>query len=154
MPRTKSYLKPKKGSLIVPRGRKETVKGPETAEEVMAGMKGGDVRTGVVSPTKPTYVPLVETLTSDTIAQKRALQSLLAKYIMPNSLSSKSTADADKRSLVNKLNRRTLQELKELVPDRIKRMSVEELKSILDGSGDILDEEKVEIQNLYMGTSP
>lgn len=150
MPKAKTYLKPKKGNLIVPRGRK----GPETAEEVMAGMKGGDVRAGVVTPPKPTFVSPIESLDAEGILQKRALQTLLTKYIMPNSLSSKSTPEADRRSLINKLNRRTLQELKELVPDRIKRMSAEKLQSILDGSGEILDEEKVEIQNLYMSASP
>ena len=73
---------------------------------------------------------------------------------MPNSLSSKSTDIADKRSLVNKLNRSTLKELRELVPDRIKRMSIEKLQGLLDGTEEILDEESVEMQTLYMDISP
>ena len=152
MPRTKTYLKPGKEKLLVKMGRKENV--PESAEEIMAGMKRGEERIGGSPPKNPPFIPTPETLDAEGMAQKRALQSLLVKYILPNSLSSKSSPEADRRSLINKLNRRTLKELRELVPVRIKRMSSEKLKGILDGTEEILDEEKVEIQNLYMDTSP
>lgn len=150
MPRTEQYLKPKKEELLVPMGRKE----PESAGEVMARMKGGEKRVGRTGGKPTPKIEEPEVLNAEGIEQKRLVQAILTKIIMPVSLSSKSTPEADKRSLINKLNRRALRELRVLLPDRIKRMSNEKLKQILDGTEEMLDEEKVEIQNLYMEVSP
>jgi len=130
---------------------------PETPGEITAGMRGGEERSATKTYYPKKHPPIIEEpeiLDADGIAQKRALISLLSKVIMPNSLSSKSTDIADRRSLVNKLNRSTLKKLREFVPDRIKRMSTEKLQSIASGDEQILDEESVEIQTLYMDLSP
>lgn len=152
MPKTRTYLKPKKKDLLVKRGRKES---DTTVEGAMAGMKGGEARGGDLwgKTTRSVDMPEPDNLDADGIARKRAIVSLLTSVIMPNSLSSKSTPEMDKRSLINKLNKSTFVEIKRLVPDRIKRMSTEKLQGILDGTEEVLDEEKVEMQNLYMDTS-
>ena len=154
MPARKSFVKPNKGNLLVKKGNRDV---PEAPEEIMSGMKGGEGRSATKNWYPKKHIPIViepENLDADGIAQKRATISLLTKVIMPNSLSSKSTDIADKRSLVNKLNRCRLEELRRLIPDRIKRMSTEKLQSISDGTEEILDEESVEIQTLYMDISP
>ena len=151
MPRTEQYLRPKKDDLLVPMGRKQK---PESASEVTAGMKAGEKRAGRTGGKPDPVIEEPEVLDAEGVEQKRLFQAILTKTILPNSLSSKSTPEADKRSLVNKLNRRTLRELRGLIPDRIKRMSNEKLEKILDGTEEMLDEEKVEIQTLYMEVSP
>ncbi len=150
MAKSSTYLKPDKKNLIVPRGRKKS----STIEGAMAGMKGGEVREGDLwdKKTKPELVP--EVLDADGIARRRAITSILTSTIMPNSLSSKSTEQMDRRSLINKLNRSSLKELKRLLPDRIKRMSTENLQNLAEHPDEIPDEERVEIQNLYMDVSP
>ena len=154
MPVRKVFTKPDKSNLLVKRGQRDV---PDTPGEIMAGMKGGEERVGTKTYYPKKNIPIIpepEVLNTEGIALKRATIGLLTKVIMPNSLSSKSTDIADKRSLVNKLNRRTLKELREFVPDRIKRMSVEKLQNIANGTEEVLDEESVEIQTLYMGISP
>ena len=150
MPKLQQYVKPGKENLII--SNKKRV--PKSAEDVMAGMKGGDERIGSNYTIKSAPKPAVDNLDAEGIAQKRAMRDLLISAIVPNSLSSKSSPEQDKRSLVGKFNKCTLKELKGFIPDRIKRMSVEKLKGILDGTEEITDEEKVEIQDLYMGISP
>ncbi len=154
MPTRKSFVKPNKGNLLVKKGTRDI---PEAPVEITAGMRGGEARSDSKHWYPKRHTPIIlepESLDADGIAQKRATISLLTKVILPNSLSSKSTDIADKRSLVNKLNRCRLEELRRLIPDRIKRMSTEKLQSILDGTEEILDEESVEIQTLYLDVSP
>ena len=149
MPGRKTFVKPGKEQLIVPRGRRA----PESAEEVMVGLKKGS-RIGSSYVGKPDFVPEVDDLDAEGVARKRAIRSLLTSVIIPNSLSSKTSSEQDKRSLVGKLNKRTLKELNGFIPDRIKRMSVEKLQKVLDGTEEITDEEKVEMQDLYKSISP
>ena len=154
MPTRKTFVKPNKGNLLVKKGERDI---PETPGAIMAGMRGGEERYATKNYYPKKHIPVIqepEILDADGIAQKRAVIGLLTKVIMPNSLSSKSTDIADKRSLVNKLNRSTLKKLREFVPDRIKRLSTEKLQSIASGTEEILDEESVEIQTLYMDLSP
>ena len=154
MPTRKTFVKPNKGNLLVKKGQREV---PETPGEIMANMRGGEERSATATYYPKKHPPVVqepEVLDADGIALKRATISLLTKVIVPNSLSSKSTDIADKRSLVNKLNRNTLKKLREFVPDRIKRLSTEKLQAIASGTEEILDEESVEIQTLYMDISP
>lgn len=157
MPKSKTFVKPGKENLIAPLGRKAASK----AGEVMAGMERGEERTGQGKqmpssnhPNLPDYMPEPENLDAEGIAQKRVLRGLLVSVLVPNSLSSKTSGEQDKRSLVSKLNKRTLKELKGFVPDRINRMSVLKLQNILDGTEEITDEEKVEMQDLYKDISP
>lgn len=149
MPKTKTFVKPGKENLIVPRGRKAA----EGAGEVMANMKRGDARFGG-HVRQPDFIPEPENLDTEGIARKRVLRGLLVSVLIPDSLSSKSSPEQDKRSLVNKLNKRMLKELKGFIPDRINRMSVEKLQNIIDGTEEITDEEKVEMQDLYKNISP
>lgn len=154
MPARKTFVKPDKSNLLVKMGRKDT---PETADGILKEMGNKTEASGVKHFYPKKHPPVIaepEVLDEEGVAQKRALIDLLTKLIIPNALSSRSTPEQDKRSLVLKLNRCELKELKGLVPDRIKRMSVEKLKSILDGTDDIKEEEKVEIQSLYMDISP
>ena len=150
----KTFLKPKKGSLLVEQGRKSE-RATEGAGEAMAGMQRGDKRVGRGwSEKKLKRTPEPENLDAEAIARRHAIIGLLSSVIMPNSLSSKSTELMDRRSLLNKLNKRTLRELKELTPDRLKRMSAEKLGEIFDGTEELPDGEKVEIQDLYKDLSP
>lgn len=152
MPREKKYLKPKKDKLLVKMGRKEQT---QTVTGVMADMEGGEKREGDLWKKKyrPDYIQPPDNLDADGLARRRAMVSLLTQIIMPNSLSSKSTAEMDKRSFVNKLNKSTFVQIKRLIPDRIKRLSTEKLQSAVLNPDEILDEEKVEMQNLYMDIS-
>ncbi len=153
MPR-KTFLKPKKGNLLVKQGRKNEG-AAESAGEVMAGMQHGDERVGRGwSEKKVKNAPEPENLDAEAIARRHAIIGLLSSTIMPNSLSSKSSELMDRRSLLNKLNKCTLKELRELTPDRLKRMPAEKLKEIADGAEELPDGEKVEIQDLYKDLSP
>jgi len=148
MPR-KTFVKPNKSNLLVKRGTRPA------PGDMMAGMKRGEERVGTGrldgSKKRADFMP-TETLSADDTARKRAFISLLTKVVTPNSLSSKSTLEQDKRSLVDKLNKSMLKEIKELVPDRIKRMSLEKLQELdIDG---VTDSEQVEMQTLYMDASP
>ena len=151
MPARKSFVKPEKSNLLVNKGQRET------PGEMMAGMKGGEARTETSRYYPKKHVPIIEepeVLDEEGVTRRRAIISLLTKVIMPNSLSSKSTDIADKRSLVNKLNRTELKQLKGLIPDRIKRMSAEKLQALVDGTEEVPDDEAVEMQTLYMNASP
>jgi len=151
MPGRKTFTKPAKENLLIKKGQRPN------PGEIMAGMKGGEERVGTGrldgSKRRPDFMPS-ETLDAEDTAKKRTLIELLTKIITPNSLSSKSTPEQDKRSLVNKLNKSMLKEIKELVPDRIKRMSPEKLQELIENTDLVTDSEQVEIQTLYMDASP
>lgn len=153
MARQPKFLPPKPGkeNLLIKRKKQE---GAESINEALQGMKGGETRSGFLGDgniiRQPDFVPEPDKV-SDALL-KKTMQKLLASVIEPNPLSNKSTAEMDKRSLVNKLNRRSLDELKELLPRRIRRFDVEKIQGLLDGA--ISEEEKVEIQGLYMEVSP
>jgi len=156
MPREPKFLPPKPGKerLLI----KSKQSNPQTLEEATKGMQRGEERTGFLGEgnivRKPDYMPEPEKLDADGIARKKAIQSLLLKVIQPVSLSSKSTSEQDRRSLVNKLNKSSLDELKRFLPDRVKRLSTDKLELIVGGEGDITEEEKAEIQTRYMDLSP
>ena len=154
MPRERKYLpqKPGKENLLIKQ------RGAKGIGDALAGMKGGEARTGFLGDgnivRKPDYMPKPENLDASELALKKTIQKLLISVIQPNPLSSKSTTEMDKRSLVNKLNRSSLVQLKGFLPSRIKRMPVEKVQQILDGTAAIEEEEKVEIQTFYMNISP
>ena len=132
-------------------GREHLLQSPKDIKEALAGMKSG-VREGFLGGNamrKPDYVQ-TENLSPDEKLQKKLLQSLLAQTIEPNALSSKSTAVMDKRNFVGKLSKCTLDFLLRMVPDRLK--DLKELQAALEGN--ITEEEKSEIQELYRDLSP
>ena len=155
MVKEKRMLEPKPGKeqLFIRKGKKV-----ETISGALVGMKGGESRVGFLGEgniiRKPDYIPEPENLGEEDKACKRTIQTLLTNVIEPNPLSTKSTLQLDRRSLVGKLSKSTLDELKRFLPTRIKRMSAEKLQQILDDSTKITDEEKVEIQSLYQNISP
>ena len=152
MPR-KTFVKPDKSNLLVKMGRK---KEPETAEEILASLKEAEKSgTRHFYPKKhPPIIEEPEVLDDEGIAQKRALTDLLTKIVIPNPLSARSTPEADKRSFVLKLNRSTLKQIRGFVPDRIKRMSAEKLQELVADTSLVREDEKVEMQSLYMDISP
>ena len=155
MPRTKTYLEPKPGkSKLLIKSRQN----PGSVNEALVGMRGGEERTGFLGSgnlsRKPDYVSPSENLDGDEKERKRLLQNLLTKTIEPNSLSSKSTHEMDRRSLARKLNKRSLDELWVFLPEKVKRLSNEKLKSIVEGVDSLSEEDKADIQTLYMEVSP
>ena len=138
--------KPGKEKLLIKLGTK-----PETLSDALADMHGGESRSGFLSGgnilRKPDYVPLPDNI--EGIKQKKAIQKLLMSIIEPNPLSMRSTLEMDRRSLVAKLNRLPLSDIKKLVPERLKDMSPEEIAIV-----EVTDEEKAEIQDLYKEVSP
>ena len=64
MPSAKQYIKPRKGDLIIRKTR-----APKSAEEIMAGMKGGEARVGRNYVRKPDFVPEVDDLDASLIFQ-------------------------------------------------------------------------------------
>lgn len=152
MARQPKFLPPKPGKdkLLIKgtQGKK-----PETLDEAIKDMKSGG-RSGFLGEgniiRKPDYRPEVDSSTN--LPMKRAIQMLLINTIQPNPLSIKSSPEMDKRSLVNKINRRSLSELKQLLPNGMKYIPLEELNTILEKG--MSDEDKAEIQNLYMEVSP
>lgn len=150
--KTKTYLPPKPKNLV-PMGTKN----PETVNEALAGpIPEGETRTGFLGKGntvhKADYLPS-EALSAMEKQQKKLLQDFLGKTIEPVSLSMKSTGELDKRALVNKLRKSMLTELLRLVPERIKSMTPEELEQA-SRENTITEEEKAEIQSLYLDVSP
>lgn len=160
MPRERKTLPPKPGKdkLLVPVGRKETK--AENIGEATKGMEPGEARSGFLIGRKnyntrqPDYMPPPENLTAEETARKKIIRDLLGKIIIPNSLSSKSTPEMDKRSLINKLNRLRLEELISFLPERVLTLTNEQLSQIVAGESDIYEEEKVEIQDKFVKISP
>ena len=149
----KTFTKPKKENLLVRRGEREV---PDSVGDIMKGINSGE-QEGTKHYFQKKNTPIVmepEDLDAEGLAKKRATIDLLTKEIMPNSLSAKSSDLADKRSMVNKLNRRSLKELGELLPSRIKRMKADKIQALVDGSAELREEESVEIQTLYADVSP
>mgnify|MGYP001558894029 CR=1 FL=1 len=138
--------KPGKEKLLIKLGTK-----PGNIGDALTDMHGGESRSGFLSGgniiRKTDYVPLPDSI--DGIRQKRAIQKVLVGIIEPNPLSMKSTLEMDRRSLVTKLNRLTLSDIKKLVPERLKGMTPEEIAIV-----EVTDEEKSEIQDLYKEVSP
>ena len=153
MVRTKSFLPPKPGKtelLIKQKGA------PSNVATALAGMKGGESRSGFLGEgniiRKPDFV-VSEDLGMNEKAQKKMLQTFLGQVIEPTALSSKSSPSMDRRALVNKLNRSTLSDLLRLVPERLRQMSAKQLEETI-ATNSIMEEEKADIQNLYMDASP
>lgn len=159
MARTRTILPPKPGKeqLLIKSGRNKASNTP-TIKEATAGMQRGEVRTGFLGEGnllhKPDFIPGPENLGPDGVARKRVTQDLLAKWIIPNSLSAKSTPELDRKSMVNKLRKSTLAELQRLLPESVNELTTEQLKQIFAGESDIGDEQKAEIQDLYLNVSP
>jgi hypothetical protein len=155
--RTHKFLpqKPGKENQLIRRGRppKEL-----TLNEAMAGkLKEGEVRTGFLGEGniihKPDYI-VQESLSVEEKARKKALQAILSQVIEPNAISNKSSPQMDRRSLVNKLNRSTLDDLLRLCSDRLQRMTSTELQEIATGKEELTEADKAEVQNLYIDVSP
>ena len=144
--RTKKMLPPKPGKehLLIKSGAK-------SIGEALAGMKGGESRTGFLGDgnivRKPDYEPIPES--PQDVKLKRAIQQLLVSIIEPNPLSNKSTNEADKRSLVRKLSKTARNDLIRFLPERLKNMAPEELAIV-----EVSEGEKAEIQDLYLEISP
>lgn len=145
--------KPTKDQLFIKSGKGAA---PSTITEAMAGMSPGDERSGRLgqSTRKPDYVPEPENLDRVGAARKKALQDMLAKVIQPISLGIKATPAMDLRSLVNKLKKQTLVELERFLPLTVKQLTTEQLEQVASGETDIEEEDKAEIQSLYMDISP
>ena len=131
------------------------IKRPSTVAEATAGMKSGS-REGFLGEGNIIRLPdtdSTEHLSMTELAEKRQIQKLLLDAITPNSLSVKSTEVMDRRSLVSKLNRCSLDVLKRMLPERIAKMSSTDLESSAEENG-ITEEEKADIQMLYLAVSP
>jgi hypothetical protein len=147
-----TLVKPGKENLLVPMGRGKNI------NEAIAGMKGGETRSGYLGTgenllKKPGYVAM-EDLSQEEKEQKRLLQELLGKVIEPNALSTKSSPEMDRRSLIGKLKKSLMDDLLKLVPKSIKEMSNEELRSLVSSIETMDEADKAEIQSLYMDVSP
>ena len=148
MRKTTKMLGPKPGKehLLVPVGSK-----PATVAEGLAGMKGGESRSGFLGGgnivRKPDYEPIPDSIVD--LKAKRLIQKMLAEIIEPNPLSAKSTVEMDRRSLVQKLNKSSLGDLKRFLPLRLRSLTPEELEIIT-----VTEEEKAEIQDFYKDCSP
>lgn len=160
MPKEKRFLgpKPKKEKLFIKSGKGASSE-PATISEAMANMSQGDERSGRLGGKHknlrlPDYVPEPENLDRTGANRKKAVQDLLAKVIQPISLGIKATPDMDKRSLVNKLKKQTLVELERFLPTTVNRLTTEQLEQVASGETDIEEEDKAEIQSLYMDISP
>ena len=157
MPRERKFLAPKPGKeqLLIRRSKKNN---PTTIGEALKGMQRGEDRTGFLGNgnivRKPDYIPEPENLDSEGVARKKAIQSLLAKMIIPNSLGSKSTPEQDRRSLVNKLNKQSLSELERFLPDSLKGLTTNQLEQVVSGETGIVEGAEAEIQQKYMDISP
>jgi len=129
-----------------------------TLNEATAGpMKEGETRAGFLGEgniiRKPDYVAQ-DGRTAEDKARKKALQTILGQTIEPNALSSKSSPAMDRRALVNKLSRGTLEDLLRLCPERLKDMTIGDLQEVIAGTVELSEWDKAEIQNLYMDVSP
>jgi len=155
MPKERQYLagKPEKEDLLIKRQRGN----PETIGTATKTMKRGETRKGFLGEgnitRKPDHV-VAEALAPEGVTRKRLIQNLLAKWIEPNQLGSRSTALMDKRSLVSKLKNRTLEELEQLLPDSVLVLTTSQLQDIDKGESDISEEQKTEIQEMYKDRSP
>lgn len=152
MPREKKFLEPKptKEQLLIRRANKGGL------GEALVGMKPGEKRTGFLGGggmENPVSIQ-PEQLSDDEKARKHVIQDLLARVIIPNSLSSKSNPDIDKKSLVSKLRKQTLGELNRLLPENLKMIGTDRLQSLLEGTEEVGDGDKAEIQDLYAEISP
>jgi len=146
--------KPGKEEMLVKMGRKGN---PENVTDAVAGMQRGEKRSGSLGDDTaklPDRTPEMENLDVDGKARKGAIKSLLINTIQPTSLGFKSTPDMDRRAFVNKANRMTLAELRRFMPERVDSLTTEQLKDIASGESDIFEEEKAEIQTIYMDLSP
>lgn len=157
MPKEKRFLgpKPTKDQLFIKSG-KGAKSEPATITEAMAKMSPGDERSGHLGKSNrlPDYVPEPENLDRTGANRKKAVQDLLAKVIQPISLGIKATPAMDERSLVNKLKKQTLVELERFLPATVNRLTTEQLLQVASGESDIEEEDKAEIQTLYMDISP
>ena len=148
--RTRKMLAPKPGKneLLIP--RQNSVK---SVNEALAGVHKAGGYTGFLGDgnivTKPDYVVPVENLTDAEKARKKAITDLLMNVIEPVQLSSKSTLEADRRSLFNKLKKTSLEDLRNFLPGNMKHTPTESLQA-----DQLSDEQKAEIQELYKEISP
>ena len=144
-PKTMLGPKPGKDEMFIKIGH------PKDIKEATTGMKGGESREGFLGEgniiRKPDYVPKPDDVQS--LMHKKVIQKRLLEIIDPNPLSAKSTVEMDRRSLVNKLKKSSLADLKRLLPKRLGNMDPRELEI-----AEILEEEKAEIQDLYKDVSP
>lgn len=145
-PRKMLAPKPEKDKMFVPVGTKvqtinEAMKGVHTAGEHVGFLGGNIIR-------KPDYIQREE-LSADEKEQKKAIQALLLSVIQPNELSSKSTPEADRRSLVNKFNKSTLDDLLRMLPVDLRSFSASEIKEY-----QISEAERADIQEIYKERSP
>src|SRR4030042_843810 len=116
---------------------------PGTVKEALAGKFEGKGRGGFLGGNiirKDDYV-VQENLSVDEKAQKKALQVLLGQTIEPNAISSKSTPAMDRRSLVTKLGKSTLDDILRLCPERLKAMNSKELQEVLAGNDPLSEDE-------------
>src|SRR3990167_5335383 len=146
-PATKTMLPPKPGkeSLLIPRTR--------SVNEALAGVHKAGGYTGFLGEgnvvKKPDYEIPVENLTASDKARKQAIASLLMDVIEPVQLSSKSTVEMDRRSLLNKIKKQSLEELRRFLPTRVKHLPTETLQA-----DQLSEDEKAEIQDNYKEISP
>ena len=143
----------RKLSVLPPKpGKEHLLIRPKTVSEATAGMQGKEAREGFLGAgniiRKPDFV-VSESLSERERIRKRAIQKFLATVIQPNALSSKSTAEMDKRALVNKINRSTLTELERFLPEHICEMDTSGMEQMT-----LEEVDQEEIQNRYMAISP
>lgn len=150
MPRTKTMLSPKPGreESLIPRQSK-----PKSVNEALAGVhKAGGYR-GFLGEgnivKQPDYEVPIENLDAAGRQRKQMITDLLLSVIEPTQLSSKSTPQMDRRSLYNKLKKSSLEILTRFLPARVAELPNERLKS-----DELSEDEKSEIQFLYMEISP
>lgn len=148
MARTKTMLPPKPGkeNLLISLNKKNV-------NEALAGVHKAGGYTGFLGDgnivKKPDYEAPPETLTASDKARKKAIADLLMAVIEPVQLSSKSTIEMDRRSLLNKIKKQSLDELRRFLPTRVKHLPTENLQA-----DQLPEDEKAEIQDAYKEISP
>ncbi len=148
MPRPRKMLEPKpsKEELFI-------TKRPQSVNEALAGVHKTGEYTGFLGDgdivRKPDYVAPLEKLDDEGKALKKAITNLLMNVIEPFQLSSKSTVEMDKRSFFNKIKKSSLDDLKQFLTKRLKKMTSVQLENVT-----ITDEEKAEMQDIYREISP